>query len=121
MMPMRTPRYYRLIGKLPVLCRDIDEWADYMASVDCRVAETLVGPLLVSTIFLVLDHNFGRGEPLIFETMIFGDLEDSYQRRYCTWDEAEAGHNFAVAVAEAMVLRRANKLLATTRGEEENR
>ncbi|MDX1247536.1 hypothetical protein GHK05_20720 [Sinorhizobium meliloti] len=48
----------------------------------------------VSTVFLGLDHQFGRGPPLLFETMAFrkggGDCEQC--ERYSTWDDAEAGH-----------------------------
>lgn len=46
----------------------------------------------VSTVFLGLDHNWGGGPPLLFETMIFTDGEGGYCRRYSAWEEAEAGH-----------------------------
>lgn len=48
----------------------------------------------ISTVFLGLDHNFGReGPPLLFETLVWdrrGDEVDG--ARYSTYDEAEAGH-----------------------------
>jgi hypothetical protein len=51
----------------------------------------------VSTVFLALNHNyFPGGEPVLFETMIFGGKYSEYQWRYHTWDEAEAGHNAIV-------------------------
>ncbi|MCK4858907.1 MAG: hypothetical protein KAT58_13115 [candidate division Zixibacteria bacterium] len=53
-----------------------------------------MGKARVSTVFLGLDHNFsGEGHPVLFETMVFGEspLADE-QERYCTWDEAVAGH-----------------------------
>lgn len=53
----------------------------------------------ISTVFLGFDHGFGQGLPILFETMIFGGPYDQWQRRYCTWDEAEAGHRHAVALA----------------------
>lgn len=53
----------------------------------------------VSTVFLGIDHNFGDGAPLLFETMIFGGKHNEYQRRYATWTEAEAGHKHAVSIA----------------------
>lgn len=53
----------------------------------------------VSTVFLGLDHNYGRGDPLIFETMIFGGPLDNATYRYSTWVQAEAGHAELVTAA----------------------
>lgn len=52
----------------------------------------------VSTVWLGLDHNFGVGEPLLFETMVFPyqDGIETYTERYTTWDEAVAGHERAI-------------------------
>ena len=67
---------------------------------DKRIVEqTMVGDIKVSTVLLVINHNFGDGPPLIFETMIFGGEHDQFQERYRTWEEAEAGHKRAVALA----------------------
>jgi hypothetical protein len=63
-----------------------------------RVAFSQVGAVEVSTVWLGLNHNFGSGPPLIFETMIFGGEHDSYQDRYSTEAEALAGHDRIVAV-----------------------
>ncbi len=49
-------------------------------------------PVYISTVFLAIDHSFGDGPPLLFETMVFGGELDQSQERYSTWDEAEAGH-----------------------------
>jgi hypothetical protein len=59
----------------------------------------------VSTVFLMLDHNWsGRGDPILFETMIFGGPLDGQQARYSTWAEASEGHDLmAEAVRHAMV------------------
>lgn len=35
------------------------------------VAKDRVGPVEVSTIFLGMDHSFGSGDPVLWETMIF--------------------------------------------------
>ncbi|MGF6641802.1 hypothetical protein [Paraburkholderia sp. MM6662-R1] len=63
---------------------------------DRRVASTHVSNIWVSTVFLGIDHNFfGDGPPILFETMCFIDDEmadPSQMLRYCTWDEAHAGH-----------------------------
>lgn len=66
-----------------------------------HVAKKRIGDVLVSTVFLGLNHRWGGGPPLIFETMIFGGEHDEYQERYSTWQEAEAGHKRAVDMVTA--------------------
>ena len=51
--------------------------------------------------FLGLDHSFGGGAPLLFETMVFGGPLDGEQERYSTWNEAEAGHKLMVERVQA--------------------
>ena len=54
-------------------------------------------PVSVSTIFLGLDHRYhGEGEPILWETMIFGGEHDQFQERYTSKADALAG--FAKAV-----------------------
>jgi hypothetical protein len=50
----------------------------------------------ISTVFLGLDHNFGQGPPLLFESMVFGGEDDGEMVRYSTWEEAETGHKLLV-------------------------
>lgn len=52
----------------------------------------------VSTVWLGIDHSFGHGPLLIFETMVFGGPLDQEMDRYSTEEEARVGH-------EAMVYR----------------
>jgi hypothetical protein len=79
-------------------CNDLMKWAHWFETADRRVAETIVDGKRVSTVFIGLDHQFGDGDPLIFETMIFGDDNDGeYQTRCATWEEAEEMHRVAVA------------------------
>lgn len=61
------------------------------------VIQTQDGGVKVSTIWLGMDHGFGAGPPLIFETMVFGGPlgELEYQRRYSTEEAAFAGHKAA--------------------------
>ncbi len=76
-------------------------WAEWLDRTDRTVKKTTLGGKLVSTVFLGMDHSFGTGEPLVFETMIFpegGPLLEEYCDRYSTWAEAEAGHEKAVAM-----------------------
>jgi len=62
----------------------------------------LSGGRWVSTIWLGLNHRFGPGRPLIFETMVFpsGRSKTPYNnldmRRYSTLKEARAGHKAMV-------------------------
>lgn len=40
-----------------------------------------------------VNHRFlDDGEPILFETMVFGGTMDLTQRRYSTWEQAEVGH-----------------------------
>src|SRR5882724_8255427 len=92
---------YILDGHTPVKC-DLVTWAEQFESVDDRrvAYDELSAEVNVSTVFLGLDHRFGRdGPPILFETMIFGGPHDEYQERYSTWDEAVAGHKRALALA----------------------
>jgi hypothetical protein len=57
-----------------------------------RVALDHIGESKVSTVFLGLDHNWGEGPPLLFETMVFGGPLDDETERYSTYEQAEAGH-----------------------------
>lgn len=95
---------YTLDGRVPVRCNDALKWGEWYARADRHVAQTTVGPLSVSTVFLGLNHNFmGKGRPLLFETMVFGDFEHYHQGRCSTWEEAEAMHAEGVAHAQAQV------------------
>lgn len=91
--------YYILNGRA-VVPSTLLEWGRWLEENRDKkmVRKTKVGDSLVSTVFLGLDHQWGGGPPLIFETLVFdGPLADEMDR-YSTYDEAEAGH-------EAMVKR----------------
>ena len=91
---------YILEGHEPVKVEDILTWGRWFETADRHVAKTAISDEVnVSTVFLGLDHSFGAGPPLLFETMIFGGEHDQYQDRYETWKQAEAGHQKAVEMA----------------------
>jgi hypothetical protein len=96
------PRHWILDGKTPVPA-ELLVWAAWFEQNDRCVAETFTrNGVRISTVFLGLDHRFtGDGPPLLFETCVFGGWQHGIGRRYSTWDEAEAGHLEAVALAEA--------------------
>lgn len=104
---------YILVDKKPAVTHDIRKWGEFMKSKDRIVAQDHVGHYLVSTVFLGINHSFGRGEPLLFETMVFDEntrhkrygnipreYMDNYQERYHTWEEAEIGHKRIVDMVE---------------------
>lgn len=59
----------------------------------------------ISTVWLGLDHNWGGGEPILFETMSFGgdEQQDESQWRWTTEAAALAGHAEIVASIAATV------------------
>ncbi len=57
------------------------------------------GKFTVSTVFLALDHGFG-GEPMWFETMVFGGLYDQEMWRYSTYAQAWVGHQQVLAMVQ---------------------
>ena len=62
-----------------------------------RVGHTRVGYSQVSTVWLYgIDHNWGDGPPIIFETMVFGGIHNLELRRYSTEEQAMRGHLEAV-------------------------
>lgn len=68
------------------------------------------GPITVSTVFLGMDHNFNfSGKPILFETMIFGIENDSYQTRCSTWEEAIEMHKKAVKYVKLKKKRKMKK------------
>lgn len=96
---------YILDGKMAIACDDLDKWIEWWKQVGNEgriVAQDQVGDVLVSTVFLAINHQFRpHGPPLIFETMVFGGPLDQEQRRYSTWEEAEAGHKEILAAVKA--------------------
>lgn len=90
--------YYDRDGK-PM--SDTLAWARLSENRDYKVVkQTTIGRLFVSTVWLGLDHSFGSGPPLIFETMVFDQGQDGTDvdcRRYSTEAEALAGHEEVLA------------------------
>lgn len=80
----------------PKLEPDIMKWSQWLETADRTVVRTEVGDVVVSTVFLGIDHSFGTGPPRLFETMVFGGSLDEEQKRWHRRTEAEAGHRFMV-------------------------
>lgn len=63
-----------------------------------RVAQDYIGDVHISTVFLPIDHGWGEGPPILFETMVFGYEGDAeYQWRYISEEDALFGHALIVA------------------------
>lgn len=97
---------YKLVDKVPVPC-SIDEFSNFK---DRIIAKDSFDGVEVSTVFLTMDHSFSKGEPILFETMIFGGQYDDYQWRYSTYEEAEAGHQAACYLINKVSIDRDIKL-----------
>lgn len=93
-LPLRSD-YYILEGD-EVRAVDGPTWSIWFENhfADRVIVCTVVqADIEVSTVFLGIDHGFGRtGQPILFETMVFGGLLDEEQVRYATLAEARAGH-----------------------------
>jgi hypothetical protein len=82
-----------------VATKDTLEWGRWFEThrEERIIKQTKVLGIWISTVFLGLDHNFFlSGEPLVFETMIFGGALDQYQDRYSTLDQSIKGHRRAI-------------------------
>jgi hypothetical protein len=86
--------YYDMDGNVIT----IEEWSRlFEGDQSDRIMEqtTLPGDVLVSTVLLGIDHNFGLGgPPIIFETMVFGPegMGEQDMDRYATKEQAREGH-----------------------------
>lgn len=100
---------YILDGRTPVPCADLAEWARWFKTANRQIACTKIGELELRTVFSGVDYRrFGAsrpndGPPLVFETMVFGDVTGRYIARCSTWEEAEEMHRRAVRLAMPQV------------------
>jgi hypothetical protein len=97
-------RLYILNGHEPVPVRSISEWGRWFEKANRVVRlDALPGgvgkPTTISTVFLGVDHSWGDGPPLIFETMIFGGPHNKATGRCSTWAEAMNMHRSLCALA----------------------
>jgi len=104
---------YILKDKIAYPCDDLMEWAIFMASEDRVVKQTTVpdSDCLVSTVFIGLNHQFGSGLPLLFETIVFTidadterlTVDDRFDMvRYSFYSDAEEGHENTVRKISAL-------------------
>jgi hypothetical protein len=97
----------------PEPCPDLLKWGLWFESAERRVCADLDEGneqdgtrVYVSTVFLGLDHSFGDGPPVLWETMVFGGVLDGEQRRYTSLEAALEGHqDICVEVARTIERR----------------
>lgn len=92
--------YYKLDDNKNVVPCTLAEWSDGFARHESRIVDkTTIGDTSISTVFLGIDHSFGHGPALLFESMTFGGKCDGMQERCSTWQEAKRQHE---AMCEAV-------------------
>lgn len=84
--------FYILKDRVAVPATSTEEWARQLEQTDRHVGRDDISGVRISTVFLGINHQYGDGPPLLFETMIFGGPHDQWQERCSTWAEAEAMH-----------------------------
>jgi hypothetical protein len=93
---------------------DLHAWARWFEQASTseaegrRVGRDFVGyGVRISTVFLGINHQWGDGPPLWFESMVFADDSGhdlaQFMARYSTWEQAEAGHAYLIAVVKGEV------------------
>lgn len=98
--------YYRLgeDGRTPVPCDATETMFGPEDDKKRRVGRDEIGDVVVSTVFLSLNHAMlDDNRPVLFETMIFGGEHDQYQDRYYTYEEAERGHQKAIGIVKGEI------------------
>lgn len=81
--------YYDQDGKPMTM----EAWGKAFENTDTRIiGHDEFGEVMVSTVWLGIDHSHDNGPPVIFETMIFGGDHDQEQWRYSTREDAKSGH-----------------------------
>lgn len=88
--PIFEGMYFGLHGE-PITLR---EWSALLRDERRRIALDVIEGVEVSTVHLGIDHGWGLGPKLLFETMTFAHADelDGWCRRYPTRELAELGH-----------------------------
>jgi hypothetical protein len=108
------PHLAILRGREVVPVNDLLAWAKWFENASAngadgrRVGGDFIGfGVRVSTVFLGINHQHSDGPPLWFESMVFADDSghdlNEFMARYSTWEQAEAGHAYLVAVVKGEV------------------
>lgn len=93
-------RWYILDNNNKPVAKPVLEAAQWLEDNPNRkiVKRDEIGGILVSTVFLGLDHAWDSDIPVLWETMIFGGEHDQYQERYTSHQDALEGHKKALTL-----------------------
>jgi len=93
-------RWYILDNNNKPVAKPVVEAAQWLEDNDHRriVKRDEIGDILVSTVFLGLDHAWDSDTPVLWETMIFGGEHNQYQERYTSHKDALEGHELALTL-----------------------
>ena len=93
-------RWYILDNNNKPIPKPVLEAAQWLEDNDHRrtVKRDEIGDILVSTVFLGLDHAWDSDTPVLWETMIFGGEHNQYQDRYTSYEDALEGHKKALTL-----------------------
>lgn len=94
--------YYILKDKVTIET-DLLTWAKWFEHADRQLAIDVINDVTISTVFIGTNMQYGDGPPLLFETMIFGGINDEFTQRYSTYEEAMAGHANALAMIKIKI------------------
>ncbi len=85
--------------------KDFLAWALWLETAERKICRDYSfgddGGIVVSTVFLGLNHSFSGETPILFETMVFGGKHHELMTRYHTRAEAEQGHQDVVNLLES--------------------
>lgn len=95
---MRNNRYFILNENGdPISMTDAIGFAQWFEKANRHLAKTELSGFYISTVFLGINHAFGGGDPVLWETMIFGLTgDDEYQDRHTNKRDALLGHIKAI-------------------------
>lgn len=90
-------QYYLLENEKISGCNHYEEWVRFFKNVENRrIAIDIIKDHTISTVFLGFDHGVDPESPVLFETMVFENSDQSgrevYCERYVSLDEAKKGH-----------------------------
>lgn len=89
-------KYYTLNENNEPVETDLINGLNFFESAQRYLKKTRFKSGVVSTVFLIIDHNhWGNGEPLLFETMIFGSPVNEWMSRCARYDDAMLIHKSA--------------------------
>lgn len=102
--------YYILENQKPKAVSET-EYYEYWRGTAGSLWRDYIEGTMISTVFLGCGYSYDNQLPALFETMVFGGPDDQYQERYCTWEEAEKGHQRAVNMVKGGNILQENDLL----------